>query len=82
MHLKDDIYFDETKLLEEQSEAFQAYAYEIFDTNDYTDMSNFKSDNTCSWIKEQDGLRFISTRVYQNINWYTVKEHLFTVEKI
>ena len=82
MHIKDNIHFDETKPLEQQSEAFMAYAYEVFAKNDYTDMSLLRSDKTCAWIKEQDGLRFIAKRVYLNVKQYTVKEFLFTVEKI
>ncbi len=80
--IKDDIYFDETKPFEEQSEAFLAYANEVFASNDYTDMSNLQPDNTCSWIKEQDGLLFTAKRVYINPKHYTVKEHLFTIEII
>ncbi|MCT4590528.1 MAG: hypothetical protein N4A71_22060 [Carboxylicivirga sp.] len=81
MHIKDNIYFDETKPFDEQSEAFQAYANEVFGTNNYTDMSNIVN-NECVWITEKGGLRYTAKRVYINPKYYTVKEHLFTVEKI
>jgi hypothetical protein len=83
IHIKDNIYFDETKPFDEQSEEFQNYAHtEVFSTIDFTDMSNLQPDNTCTWTVEQDGLRFTAKRVYLNVKYYTVKNHLFTVEII
>lgn len=81
IHIKDNIYFDETKPLEEQSDLFQSYAEGVFMVNDYTDMSNLVG-YECTWVIEQDGLRYTANRVYQNTKWYTVRKYLFTVELI
>ena len=82
VHIKDNIYFDESKPYEEQSEEFKVYAQSVFDTINFTDMSNLKPDKTCTWQVKQDGLRFMAKRVYINPKWYTVKEHIFNVEII
>ena len=78
--VKDNIYFDETKPYSEQSPEFLEYAQGVFSKIDFTDMSALKSDNTCTWTIEQDGLRFIAKRVFLNPSLYTVKEHIFNVE--
>jgi hypothetical protein len=79
--ITEDIIFDPDLSYEEQSEAFLEYAQEVFDAIDFTDMSNLV-DKTCSWIDEQDGLKFTATRVFTNTKWYTVKSHTFSVEEI
>lgn len=75
------VLFDETKPLDKQSEEFQEYAQAIFATIDFTNMSNLVG-NECSWQVDDSGLRFIAKRVYINPKMYTVKEHLFNVEKV
>jgi hypothetical protein len=79
--ITEDIIFDPDLSYEEQSEAFLEYAQEVFDTIDFTDMSNLV-DKTCSWTVEQDGLKFTATRVFINTKRYTVKSHAFAVEEI
>ncbi|WP_010664948.1 hypothetical protein [Marinilabilia salmonicolor] len=80
IQVKDNIYFDETKPYSEQSPEFLEYAQTVFSQIDFTDMRDLKSDNTCTWTIEQDGLRFTAKREFLNPSLYTVKEHIFNVE--
>lgn len=76
------IEFDDSIPFFEQTSAFQEYAQTVFDKNDYTDMLNLQPDNTCTWVQEQDGLRFTMKRVYINPKHYTVSDHIITIEKL